>query len=241
MDNAVLEIVLKARDEATKTIEGMTGAVDDASKHTAAMSTAFKEAGGVLLGVGIAGVGIMKVLADAAGEHQVAMASVDVTLKNVAASMATTTIATAGNKTEVKSATAAIDDHIRSLKEQILNYETMGGSHKSEIAALQEQVKAEDLLKLKEQDVKVTTGGSITVVNEHAMSLKQLQDATQKAADTMLQLGFNEDDTSKAFAQDLFITKDVGDANKVLAATADYARLKGLDLADAGQKMTLAY
>ncbi len=53
-NNALLQIILQARDEATNTIRNVGGALDNVSSQSANFSAAFKAAGGVMLGVGIA-------------------------------------------------------------------------------------------------------------------------------------------------------------------------------------------
>ncbi len=121
MDN-ILEIVLQARDEATKVIEGVGNAVDKAGKQAEAMSTAFKVAGGILTGVGLAGLATLKSWADAASADEATWASVNQTLQNVSERMQTTTVAVAGNAAELKASKVAIDAHIASLKQQILTY-----------------------------------------------------------------------------------------------------------------------
>lgn len=83
MDDRVLQIILEAKDQASEQIKNMGNQVQKTAQQTADMSKAFQIAGGVLIGVGTAGVGILTDLASAAKAHETAMASVDAQLKNV--------------------------------------------------------------------------------------------------------------------------------------------------------------
>src|SRR4051794_1012779 len=111
MDNAssILEIVYKVRDEASSKVKEISDNVERSSKSAINMSQAFQVAGGVFLGAGAAGVGVMKMLSDAASEHQVAMANVDTTLKNVSSTLQTHSILVGGNSSAVKGNKAEID------------------------------------------------------------------------------------------------------------------------------------
>jgi hypothetical protein len=83
MDNAsILEIVLRARDEASKTIGQLGSSVDDLGKRSANLSESFKIAGGIITGVGFAGLGIMKTLSDAGATNEGIMAQTKATLKS---------------------------------------------------------------------------------------------------------------------------------------------------------------
>ena len=84
MNESILEIVLKARDEASKTIENMGGEIDKAAKRTADLSQAFKAAGAIITGIGVGGVFAMKNMIDAAAESQKVMAQTEAVLKSTA-------------------------------------------------------------------------------------------------------------------------------------------------------------
>ncbi|MCL4389823.1 hypothetical protein M1345_00335 [Patescibacteria group bacterium] len=161
MDNEkILEIVLKARDEASKVIAGVGDQVEKSTKQVMDLQSTFKIAGGVMLTAGLAGIGAMKMLADAGAEQQVAMASVEATLKNVAG--------------------------------------TIG-------------------------------------------SFETLKKTTEDLGTAYMKLGFEDDETQLAFAQDLRVTKDVANAKIMMATATDLARLKHMSLAEATQMLTMAY
>lgn len=243
MDNSssILEIVYRVKDEASAKIKEIGDNVEQNSKQAVDMGQAFQVAGGILLGVGAAGVGIMKMLTDASMQHQVAMANVDTTLKNVSQTIATHTVLVGGNSASVKANKSAIDDHIRSLKEQKLQYETMGGAHKSEIDSINNEIKAQELLKLRADDVTVSKSHLVTITDGAIGSFTVLKNTADQLADAYLKLGFADHDTELAFAQDLRVTKDVTDAKTMLSISADLARLKNISLTDATTAMTRAY
>jgi len=74
MEDAILELLIKAKDEATATLNNVGKAVDDAAKKSGEMSKAFKVAGGILTGAGIAGFAAMKDWVDAAATAESEMA-----------------------------------------------------------------------------------------------------------------------------------------------------------------------
>lgn len=83
-EDAILELLIKAKDEATATLTNVGKAVDDAAKKSGEMSKAFKVAGGVLTGAGIAGFAAMKDWVTAAAEAEGEMAKVDAIVNTVA-------------------------------------------------------------------------------------------------------------------------------------------------------------
>lgn len=83
MDN-ILELIIKARDEASDTLKKVGGSIDEAQKKASDMSKNFKAAGAIITGAGIAGVAMMKDWTNAASEAQVEMAKVDSIVKAVA-------------------------------------------------------------------------------------------------------------------------------------------------------------
>jgi hypothetical protein len=239
--SSILSIILQARDEASEKIKGVAEQIEGASKKTADMSKAFQVAGGILLGVGAAGVGIMKTLTEAASEHQVAMASVDTTLKNVSESLQTQKVFIQGNATAVKSHKGEIDSQIKSLKEQKLQYETMAGKHKDEISNINQEIKVLQLQKMRVDDVVISKGHMVTVSVQNAGSFQMLKKTADDLSESYLRLGFADHDTELAFAQSIRVTKDVSDAKVMLATAADLARMKHISLTDASVALTKAY
>lgn len=268
-DESILSIVLRARDEASKTIGEVADKVDQAGKNAMNMGAAFKVAGGLVLGAGVAGVGIMKDFADAASQHQVAMASVDATLKNVSSSMGTATVVIGGATGSVKENKKAIQEQIQALQDQkaqltINNAEqtqsitvTTGHGktlkehtkivHENQAAInAQKLVIDQQILSLKESEQGVsksgsTTGGVTKIIDNATMSYANLTKIANNLSDSYLKLGFVDHDTQLAFAQDVRVTKDVADAKTMLAASADLARLKNVDLGTATTALTMAY
>jgi len=266
---SLLEIILRARDEASKTIEGVGKQVDQTSKTTANMATAFKVAGGIMLGVGLAGVGVMKSWADAASAHQTAMASVDATLKNVVSSMDITTTAYTGQTVAIGSSKKAIQEQVQALELQksqlsLSNQETTqsitvttghGKTLKEHTKIVHEnaaetkaQVDAIDqqIIDLKKSELGVSSASTATakatVINTgQVVSLKMLQDMTDQVSNSYLKLGFSEDETAASFAQDVRVTKNVADAQTMLSTAADLARLKHISLTQATTTLTMGY
>lgn len=78
----VLQIVLQARDEASKEIEKIGEKMTEVSGSAKKMQENMRLAGGVLTGVGIAGVAMMKDWVDSSVEAQVQIARYESTLKN---------------------------------------------------------------------------------------------------------------------------------------------------------------
>ncbi len=70
MDNDVLQIILRARDEASAVVKNLGDTLDQTSKQAQNMSAAFKIAGGIVTAVGVAGVLAMKSWLDAGVQAQ---------------------------------------------------------------------------------------------------------------------------------------------------------------------------
>jgi hypothetical protein len=84
---SVLEIVLKAKDDASKTIENAGKTLDNAKKNVENLSKSLKIAGGILTGFGVAGALAMNDWIKSAGDAQVEMARVDESLRKTAESV----------------------------------------------------------------------------------------------------------------------------------------------------------
>ena len=83
----ILQIVLQARDEASKEIEKIGEKMTEVSGNAKKMQESMRLAGGVLTGVGIAGFAVMSDWVNKAAEAQVEIARYESTLKNAAAQM----------------------------------------------------------------------------------------------------------------------------------------------------------
>jgi hypothetical protein len=77
MGENILEVVLKARDEASKVIENLGKSVEDTQKKTAEMSKSFAIAGGIITGAGLAGVAVMNNWTSLASDVQKANAQLE--------------------------------------------------------------------------------------------------------------------------------------------------------------------
>ncbi|MBI2622267.1 hypothetical protein HYW66_01375, partial [Candidatus Microgenomates bacterium] len=160
LDQRILEIVVKAQDEASKTIKGIGEEVTNTKSRFEDLSKNLKIAGGILTGVGVAGALAVKDWATAAGQAQAEMARVDTLIRAVA--------------------------------------------------------------------------------DEVPGSFTQITKTIRDTAKAFIQLGFDDEETAQVLAKNIAITKDVGEAHKVLAAQADLARFKNIGLAEAGQAVQLA-
>lgn len=160
LDQRILEIVIKAQDEASKTIKGIGDEVTNTKTRFEDLSKNLKIAGGILTGVGVAGALAVKDWATAAGQAQAEMARVDTLIRAVA--------------------------------------------------------------------------------DEVPGSFTQITKTIRDTAKAFIQLGFDDEETAQVLAKNIAITKDVGEAHKVLAAQADLARFKNIGLAEAGQAVQLA-
>lgn len=233
------------------------------------MATAFKAAGGIVLGAGLAGAGALKMFVDAAADHQVAMASVDATLKNVSSSMGTYTTVVGGSATSTKDSKKAIQEQIQALEDQKAQLTINNAEETKSVTVttghgktLKEHTKIvhdnatsisaqklaidQQILSLKESEQGVAKSGSTTgsvtkIIDNASMSYANLKKTADNLSDSYLRLGFQDQDTQLAFAQDVRITGNVADAKKMLSAAADYARLKNEDLGTATQQLSLAY
>ena len=83
------------------------------------------------------------------------------------------------------------------------------------------------------------------VATAEAMKLNRVE--TQKLIETAkglgdayIDLGFDDEETANSFAKLVSVTKDVDEAQKALAASADLARFKNIGLAEASQAVQMA-
>lgn len=83
VDQRVLEILIKAQDEASKALKGIADEANNAQNKFEDLSKNLKIAGGILTGVGVAGVLAVRDWANAAGVAQVQMAKVNTILGNI--------------------------------------------------------------------------------------------------------------------------------------------------------------
>ncbi len=265
----VMEIILRARDDASTIIQNVGKNIDSTSKQVANFQMAFVIAGAAVTAVGIAGVGVLKNLGDAGASYQTAMASVDTTLQNVASSFGTVTQVVGGNTGAVGENKKAVQEQIKALELQkqqlqLNNAETTqavtvttghGNTLKDhtkiihqDAAETKTQVEAIDqqILSLKEQELGINKSATATsahtiVTNNLSMSFDSLKKTVDAVAESYLKLGFNDTETQLSFAQDLRVTKDVTNAKVMLSAAADLARLKHVQLSEATTLLSQAY
>lgn len=74
---SILEIVLKAKDEATKTMEGFNKSIENTQKSTLSMSKTFGIVGVALTGIGVAGMAVMNDWTNLASDVEVANAQLE--------------------------------------------------------------------------------------------------------------------------------------------------------------------
>lgn len=82
-ENALLELIIKAKDEATATLNGVGKAVDDTAKKAGDFSKTMKLAGGILTGAGVAGVAMMNSWIEKAMDVETAEAQLSHAVLNV--------------------------------------------------------------------------------------------------------------------------------------------------------------
>jgi|SRR5882724_607583 len=241
MDNAVLEIVLKARDEASKTIQEMGKSVEETTKRTNLMADSFKIAGGIMTAFGVAGVAIMGDWVKKGIEAQTTIVKTNTLLADEAREMSTTSQAIYANTGSVKEQTKEIQNQIAEKQLQIQHIRLSTGSHQDEIKAIKESILA---LKDQKQSLKETGVEQSTVIGYTkaiTVSFKDLSEAAGRAAVAYLNLGFGADSTALDFARLLGVTKDIKTANEALADAADLARFKSISLDDATTVMIRSF
>ena len=241
MDNQVLEIILRARDEASKVVKDLGSSLDQTSKQAENMSTAFKVAGGIVTGVGIAGVLAMKSWLDAGVQAQTETIKTNTLLGNLASQMSTTSQAVYAHTGTVKENTKAIQDKIAADQLEIKQLQLSGTGHKDQIKTIQTEI-----LAYKEQELALKTNGvaqgALTgYTKASTVTFQQLRDATDAVSAKMLDLGFDAETSSLSFAKLLGATKTVSDAQKAMQVTADLSRFSNISLDDATTAVTRAY
>jgi hypothetical protein len=161
MDNSVLQIILKVKDEASQALNNAGKQIDETKDKIGGMGKSFAIAGGMMTGAGIAGVAVMKDWIEKANDAQVQMAKVESSLWNVSDSM--------------------------------------------------------------------------------KVGFEKLRGEVEKTSKSFIQLGFDDEDSAEAMSKSLLVTNDVTKANQLMALSADFARMKGMGLVEANQKMNLAF
>lgn len=240
MEKNALEIILRVKDEATKTLDGASKQLEDTRKSVEGMGKAFMVAGGMLTGAGIAGVAMMKDWIDKAAEAQSEMTRYDARLKNVADSMKTTSVWVSTGSETTAANTKELKANIEQLnaQKQILKLST--GDHKAQVEAIQGQINA---LKIQELQAKASgqaTGYYTEVVNKNAMSFEQLQKAISQVSLATIKYGFDDETTYGVMVKNLSATKDLAEAKNLLNIEMDLARGANMDLAEATDTVTKA-
>ena len=82
--------------------------------------------------------------------------------------------------------------------------------------------------------MQTTAEGSIKVFEKY-------KKAADETAQAMVNLGFDDEEATSAFARSLSITKDVAQSRKDMALAADFARLKGISLGDSQKAIQKAF
>lgn len=155
-----MEIIIKAKDLASKTIEDVGKTAEKQGNKFAQMSKQFAAAGAVLTGVGVSAGLMIKDWADKAGEAEAQMAVANTYLTNAS--------------------------------------------------------------------------------KEMGVSFESLQGIVGETSKKMIQLGFDDEDTSVAFSKLIAITGDTKVAQEALSATMDLARLPGKNMESATKAINMA-
>ena len=82
MNDAILNILIKAKDEASKVLKDVGGSMDDVKDKAGNMSKNFMVAGGIMTGAGIAGALAVKDWVSASASAEAEMAKFEVTMAN---------------------------------------------------------------------------------------------------------------------------------------------------------------
>lgn len=76
---------------------------------------------------------------------------------------------------------------------------------------------------------------------DNTKELTQYQEAMKKTSQAMIRLGFDDEATSVAFAKSIVVTKDLAETQKEMGLAGDFARLKGIGIAEAQTALQMAY
>ena len=91
------------------------------------------------------------------------------------------------------------------------------------------------------QEAKQKIDGTTGSLGKNVASFHDLSRETTKLSQEFIKLGFDDEDTSQAFAKSLSITHNVTESRKDLGLAADFARLKGIGLKEATDVLQLSY
>lgn len=244
MSDNVLEIVIQARDEATRVLEQFEKKADDSAKNVESAFAQMQK--GVLVAASVfaaagAAIGLaINDFANKAGEAEVETVKMDATLKNVAEQMKYTTVTIKGNSGEIKKNKDELTKQASALRLKTLELKASGGEHKSEMEAIQKSTNELRLHAAQLDQTSVVRDRTIQVVNKNALSFDQLRTEVEKVSSSMVKLGFDDEEAANALASSLQVTNDLTMSKQALAAAADLARYKGIGLTDATNAMNMA-
>lgn len=88
------------------------------------------------------------------------------------------------------------------------------------------------------EEAEVSTTKLATALNNAKQNTDANREAIMKSTDAMRDLGFNANDTRNAFTKMVTATGSVSESQRLMGITADYARLKHMDLATAAATLT---
>jgi hypothetical protein len=88
------------------------------------------------------------------------------------------------------------------------------------------------------EEAEVSTTKLATALNNAKQNTDANREAIMKSTDAMRDLGFNANDTRNAFTKMVTATGSVTESQRLMGVTADYARLKHMDLASAASTLT---
>lgn len=236
----ILSIVLQARDDASEKIKEVGEALLDAGKRAETMADKFKDAGWVVSAVASSGSVAILAFARSAMSAEVEMSQYEVTLRNAAEMMKTTTQLVKGNEGAIKSEYAAVQNQIEAKQLQIRQLRLADGEHKNEIRNIEREILALDQQARSIKTTTVVKDSLIQVANQSALSYEKLHDSIEKTAKAYVKLAFDDEETSKVMAKNIMITKDLAMAEKLLQAESNLARYSGISLTDAQRSLATA-
>lgn len=228
----VLQIVLQARDDATEKIEKMGDSLQKAADNGEKMAEKMRQAGTVMGGFALAGLGTMSVWAKAAMDAEVETGRYEQTLRKAAEAMKTTTQVISGNEEALKAQEAAIRSEMDAKELQIKQLRLSDGDHKEEIRNIEREIFA---LEQQANAVKNTTAVKdqiIQIANDAAMSYDQLKEKIDKVAASYVNLAFEDEETANVMAKSVMITKNLDEAYQMVELSADLARAKNTSLTE---------
>lgn len=237
MEQKVLQVVLSLKDQLTDQLKSTS---KDAESSFSNIRVAVGAAGAALTGIGVAGLGLMNQWTEAAAGAQVENAQFEASLHAVTATLGQHTITVQGNKDAIKQQSQAIETQIEKRQRQIRDLRDLDGDHKNEIKNLTKEIDGLRDQKRAIEDTTIVKDRLVTVTGKSTESFESLKQKIQDVSKAYVKLGFDDETTNNVMVQNLSVTKDMAEAQKLLGIEADLSRFKHIGLADAQQAVQMA-